>query len=136
MELSSVPEALVTVRAARDKMKGKREGKGEPAVSISGEGKGKWRKPNSAKHLQDKLVARKSKSTSHECGRRGHWAGDPKCPGTRDSNFTTGTDDQMFPDREDYRAIMMVERIEQFGVFLPCSSLREHSVCTNSVSNK
>ena len=51
MELSSVPEALVTIRAARDKMKGKSEGKGELAVSFSGKGKGKWRKPNSAKHL-------------------------------------------------------------------------------------
>ena len=27
MDLSSVPEALVTIRAARDKMKGKSEGK-------------------------------------------------------------------------------------------------------------
>ena len=61
MDLSSVPEALVTIRAARDKMKGKSEGKGEPAVSFSGKGKGNWRKPNSAKHLQDKLAARKSK---------------------------------------------------------------------------
>ena len=41
MELSSVPEALVTIRAARDKMKGKSEGKGEHAVSFSGKGKGK-----------------------------------------------------------------------------------------------
>ena len=30
---------------------------------------------------------------------------------------------------------MMVKRIEQFGVSPSCSSLREHSVCTNSVSN-
>ena len=30
---------------------------------------------------------------------------------------------------------MMTERIEQFGVFPPCSSLREHSICANSVSN-
>ena len=36
MELSPVPEALVTVRAAREKMKGKSEGKGEPAISFSG----------------------------------------------------------------------------------------------------
>ena len=41
MELSAVPEALVTVRAAGDKMQGKSEGKGEPAVSFSGKGKGK-----------------------------------------------------------------------------------------------
>ena len=40
-----------------------------------------------------------------------------------------------FPGREDSRTIMVVERIEQFGVFLPCSNLREHPVCTNSVSN-
>ena len=103
MDLSSVREALVTIRAARDKMKGKSEGKGEPAVSFSGKGKGKWRKPNSAKHLQDKLAARKSKSTCHECGQRGHWAGDPQCPGNRDTNFTTWPDDQSFPDREDSR---------------------------------
>ena len=30
---------------------------------------------------------------------------------------------------------MVVERIGQFGVFPQCSNLREHSVCTNSVSN-
>ena len=63
-----------------DKMKGKSEGKGELAVSFSGKGKGKWRKPHSAKHLQDKLAAWKSKSTCHECGQRAHWAGDPKIP--------------------------------------------------------
>ena len=57
MDLSSVPEALVTIRAARDKMKGKSEGKSEPAVSFSGKGKRKWRKPNPAKHLQDKFSA-------------------------------------------------------------------------------
>ena len=119
MELSSVLEALVTIRAARDKMKGKSEGKGEPAVSFSGKGKGKWRKPNSAKHLQDKSAARKSKSTCHECGRCGHWAGDPECPGNRDTNFTAWPDDQSFPDREDSRTIMVVERIGQPGVFSP-----------------
>ena len=49
--------------------------------------------------------------------------------------FTTWPDDQSFPDREDSRTIMVVERIGQFGVFPQCSNLREHSVCTNSVSN-
>ena len=73
MELSAVPEALMTVRAATDKMKGK---KGEPAVSFSGKGKGKLRKPNSVKQLQEKLAARKVESTCHEGGQRGHWAGD------------------------------------------------------------
>ena len=135
MDVSSVPEALVTIRAAREKTKGKSEDKGELAVTFSGKGKGKWRKPNSAKHLQDKLAARKSKSTCHECGQRGHWAGDLQCPGNRDTNFTTWPDDQSFPDREDSRTIMVVERIGQSGVFPPCSSLREHSVCTNSFSN-
>ena len=128
-----VPEAVVTIRAARDKMKGKSEGKGEPAVSFSGKGKWKWRKPNSAKHLQDKLAARKSKSTCHECGQRGHLAGDPQCLGNRDTHFTTWPDDQSFPDREDNRTIVTVERIGQSGVFSSCSNLREHSVCTNSV---
>ena len=135
MDLSSLPEALITIRATRDKMKGKSEGKGEPAVSFSGKGKGKWRKPNSAKHLQDKLAARKSKSTCHECGQRGYCAGDPQCPGNRDTNFTNWPDDQSFPDREDSRTIIVVERIGQSGVFPPCANLREHSVCTNSVSN-
>ena len=41
-------------------MKGKSEGKRELADSFSGKGKGKWRKPSSAKQLQDKLAARKS----------------------------------------------------------------------------
>ena len=50
MELSAVPEALVTVRAAWDETKGKSEGKGAPAVSFCGKSKGKWRKSNSAKH--------------------------------------------------------------------------------------
>ena len=68
MELSTVPEALVTVRAAR-----KSEGKGAPAVSFTGKRKGKLRKPNSAKHLQDKFAARKSKSTCHECVQHGRW---------------------------------------------------------------
>ena len=135
MDLSSVSESLVTICASRDKMKGKSEGKGEPAVSFSGKGIGKWRKPNSVKHLQDKLAARKSKSTCHECGQRGHWAGDPQCPGNQATNFTTWPDDQSFPDREDSQTIMTVERIGQFGVFSSCSKLREHSVCTNSVSH-
>ena len=39
MKLSSVPEALMT--AARDKMKGKSDGKGEPAVSFLCKGEGK-----------------------------------------------------------------------------------------------
>ena len=82
MELSDVPEALVTIRAARDKMKGKSESKGGPAVSISGTGKGKWRKPNSVKHLPDKLAARKSKSTCHECGEPGD------CPGERETQIS------------------------------------------------
>ena len=61
--------------------------------------------------------------------------GDPQCPGNRDTNFTTWTDDQSFPDREDSRTIMVVERIGQSGVFSPCSNLREHSVCTDFVSH-
>ena len=38
MDLSSVPEALVTIRAARDKMKGQSEGKGR-LIFWKGEGK-------------------------------------------------------------------------------------------------
>ena len=127
MELSAVPEALVTIRAARDKMKGKSEGNGEPAVSFSGKGKGKWRKPNSAKHLQGKLA------TCHECGQRGHWDGDPQCFGNRDTKFTTWPDDQSFPDREDSRTIAGLNGLDNLASSLS-SNLREHSVCTNSVS--
>ena len=101
MDLSAVPEALVTVRAAGDKMQDKSEGKGELAVSFSGKGKGKCRKPSSAKHLQDKLAAREAKSTCHECGQRGHWAGDPGCTGPRDTNFSAWSDEQMLAHRED-----------------------------------
>ena len=59
MDLSSGPEALVTIRAARDKMKGKSEGKGEPGVSFSGKGKGTWRKPNSAKTFAGQVSCEK-----------------------------------------------------------------------------
>ena len=41
MKFSAIPEASVTVRAAKDKMKGKSEGKGEPSVSFSGQGQRK-----------------------------------------------------------------------------------------------
>ena len=74
MELSLVPEALMTFHAARDKMKGKSEGQGEPGASFSGKGKGKWRKLSSDNNLQHRLAARKAKSTCHECGQRGQWA--------------------------------------------------------------
>ena len=107
MELSAVPEALV--RAASDEMKGKSEGKGEPTVSFSGRCTGRWRNPNSAKHLQDKLAARKANSTCHECGQRGHWAGALGCNGTRDTNFTTWSDERMLADREDNTAVMIIE---------------------------
>ena len=83
MELSFVPAALVTIRAARDKMKGKSEGKGEPVVSFSGKGNGKWRKQNSAKLF-------------------------PQCPGMRNTNFITWPDDRMLPNHD--RTIMIVEQ--------------------------
>ena len=38
MDLSAVPEALMTVRAARVKMKGKGEDKGEPFILWKGQG--------------------------------------------------------------------------------------------------
>ena len=128
MGLSAVPEVLMTVRAARDKMKSKSEGKDEPAVSLSGKGKGEWRKPTSAKRLQDKLAARKAKSTCHECEQRGHWAGDTGCSGTRDVHYATWSDEHVFSDREEFRAIMMVKGVGQSDVAPFCPSLREHSV--------
>ena len=53
----------------------------------------------------------------------------------RDTNFTTWSDEPVLPDREDCRAIMMVERVEQFDVFLSCCGLRELSVCTTSATD-
>ena len=51
----------------------------------------------------------------------------------RETNFTTWSDGQMLPDREDYRAIMMAERVEQFDVFLSCSGFARalclHNFC-------
>ena len=41
----------------------------------------------------------------------------------------------MFPDREDNRTVMMVERLEQLGVLSPYSNMHELSVCLNFVSN-
>ena len=129
MELSAVPEALVTVCAASDKMKGNSKGKGEPAVSCSGRGKGRWRKPNSAKHLEDKLAARKANSTCHECGQRGHWAGALGCAGTRDTNFTTWSDERTVTDGEDNRAVMIVEQrfARSLCLYRFCSSLSVNS---------
>ena len=45
MNLSSVPETLVTIRPAQDKMKGKSEGKGELAVSFLKRAKGSGENP-------------------------------------------------------------------------------------------
>ena len=131
MELLVVPEALMTVRCATDKTKGK----GAPAVSFSGKGKGKWRKTSSAKQLQDKLATRKAKSTCDACGQRGHWAGDPGCCGTRDAKFVTWPDEHVLPDREEFRTTMMVERIGQFDPATFGHDLCDHSVCTTSVTN-
>ena len=86
-------------------------------------------------HMWNTRVLEKSRNQRvTSVGQRGHWAGDP-CPGNRDTNFTTWPDDRSFPDREDSRTITVVERIGQLGVFPQCSNLREHSVCTNSVSD-
>ena len=113
----------MAAQVARDKMKGKSEGKGESGA------------PSSATQLQDRLAAREAKSTSHECGERDHWADDPRCPGTRGTNCTTWSDEHWLPDREDFRAMMMVGRVGQFEHFSSCSGLREHSVCTASVTD-
>ena len=48
MELSAAPEALMPVRAARDKLRGKSEGKGVHAVSVQGNKELKWRTHGSA----------------------------------------------------------------------------------------
>ena len=89
MELSAAPEALVTVRAARDKVKGKSEGKGEPPVSNQTQ-------PDS--WLREK-------PNQHAIGV---------------DNVVTGLAIRNALERETRTsAIMMVERVEQFDVFLP-----------------
>ena len=64
--------------------------------------------PSSAKQLQDKLAARKAKSTCDARGQRGHWEGDPGCCETRDAKFVTWPDEHVLPDREEFRTTMMV----------------------------
>ena len=96
IDLSVVPKTLVTIRAARDKTKGKSEGKSKSDSLTLWKGHRKVAKTQLSQNIaKDKLAARKSKSTCHERGQRGHWAGDPQCPGTRDAHFTTWPDDQM-----------------------------------------
>ena len=53
----------------------------------------------------------------------------------RETRHTTWSGEYVLPDREDFRAIMMVERVGQSDVFPSCPSLREHTVCTVSVTN-
>ena len=53
----------------------------------------------------------------------------------RDTRHTTWSGEHVLPDREDLRAIMMVERVGQSDVFPSRPSLREHTVCTTSVTN-
>ena len=66
-------EALVTIRAARDKMKGKSEGKGEPARLIFWKGPGEsGENPAQPNICRTNWLRGKSKSTCHECGQRGH----------------------------------------------------------------
>ena len=73
LELSAVPEALMTARAATDKMKGKSKGTGEPAVSFV------WKREG--KVAQTEL----SQIVVYLCGQRGHCSGDPGCSGPRET---------------------------------------------------
>ena len=47
-------------------------------------------------------------------------------------NCSTLSDEHGLPDRSDFRAIMMVQRVGKSEQCLPCICLREHSVCTAS----
>ena len=51
----------------------------------------------------------------------------PPSSRTRDTNCTTWSDEHVLPDREDCRAIMMIERVGKFYVFPFCSGLRYES---------
>ena len=73
MELSSVPEALVTSRAARDKMKGKSEGKGEPVVSFW-KGQGEVAKTQLSQTFAGEVSCEKVDVNVSRCGQGGHWA--------------------------------------------------------------
>ena len=123
----------MTVRAARNKMERQEgEGKGEPAISCCGKGKG--RKPSSVKQLQDKMVARKLCRPVASVDRAATGQEILAVP-ERETRHTTWSGEHVLPDREDLRAIMMVERVGQADVFPSRPSLCEHSVCTTNVTN-
>ena len=61
MDLSSVPEALVTIRAAQNKMKGKSEGKGEPAVFFFWKGQRKVAKTQLSQTFAGQISCEKVK---------------------------------------------------------------------------
>ena len=137
MELSAVPEALVTVRAARDKMKGKSEGKRRTCSLHFWKGQGKVAKTPTQPNICRKRLGCEKKPSRHVTRAVNVVIGLAILDALERETPMSGLGqmNKMLPDREDSRTIMMVERIEQFGVFPPSSSLREHSVCTTSVSN-
>ena len=108
MDLSSVPEALVTSVQPRDKIERQERRQGRTWRLIFWKRQGKVAKTQLSQTFADKLAARKSKSTCHECGQRGHWAGDLNALEMETQNFTIWPNDQSFPDREDSRTIMVV----------------------------
>ena len=70
MELSAVPEALVTVRAPEIRRRPRVKARVSRQSHSLEMARKKWRRPSSANHLQNKLAAREAKSISHECGQR------------------------------------------------------------------
>ena len=110
MELSAVPEALVTVCAVSDEMKGKSEGKGEPAVLILWKGQRKvaqsklsqtfagasWLREKQNQHVMsaDTVVIVLVLLDALERETR---------------IFTTWSDVRMLADREDNRSVMIVK---------------------------
>ncbi|CAK0818246.1 unnamed protein product [Prorocentrum cordatum] len=103
VQLSELPEALATVRQARDSLrKGGSSSSGGAAVAPpqrSGRGRGRsiaGRKPGRRGKFQpikDTLDKRKKNSQCRVCDGWGHWAGDPECPGAREvQEVTAGVD--------------------------------------------
>ena len=75
--LSDASEALQTVREARETFRKNQGPGGKPRPKPKPKKKGKA----APKKMGDKIKARKANSTCHVCGKKGHWSGDPECPG-------------------------------------------------------
>ena len=90
--LASASEALATVRSARVALKGTGKGDQRPAMAGKGRGCRKGKGRPRGKSITDRISDRKSRSNCNDCGQREHWAGDPSCPGQRESRGALATE--------------------------------------------